>query len=66
MVTRAAVIELTEYALAKLEDAIGDMDDSDGYMSDILPELQDLHHRACLRAQSRSSGSRATPVRMGD
>ncbi len=46
-----AVIELTEYALAKLESAIGDMDDSNGYMSDILSELQDLHHRACLEAR---------------
>ena len=46
-----AVIELTEYALAQLESAIGDMDDSDGYMSDILPDLQDLHHRACLDAR---------------
>ena len=46
-----AVIELTEYALAQLEKAIGDMDDSDGYMSDILPELQNLHHRACLDAR---------------
>ncbi len=25
------------------------MDDSDGYMSDILPELQDLHHGACVQ-----------------
>ena len=41
-----AVIELTEYALARLEKAIGNMDDSDGYMRDILPELQNLHHRA--------------------
>jgi hypothetical protein len=46
-----AVIELTEYALAQLETAIGHMDDSDGYMSDILPELQNLHHRACLEAR---------------
>lgn len=46
-----AVIELTEYALAQLETAIGDMDDSDGHMNDILPELQDLHHRACLDAR---------------
>ncbi len=45
----AAVIELTEYALARLEDTIGDMDDSDGYMGDILPELHDLHHDACLQ-----------------
>jgi uncharacterized Zn finger protein len=46
------VIELTEYALAQLESAIGDMDDSDGYMSDILSELQDLHHRACLESRT--------------
>jgi uncharacterized Zn finger protein len=46
-----AVIELTEYALAQLETAIGYMDDSDGYMSDILPELQNLHHRACVDAR---------------
>jgi uncharacterized Zn finger protein len=46
-----AVIELAEYALAQLESAIGDMDDSDGYMSDILSELHDLHHRACLEAR---------------
>lgn len=45
------VIELTEYALAQLETAIGEMDDSDGYMNDILPELQNLHHRACLDAR---------------
>src|SRR5207245_1548852 len=45
----AAVIELTEYALARLEDTMGDMDDSDGYMGDILPELHDLHHDACLQ-----------------
>jgi uncharacterized Zn finger protein len=45
----AAVIDLTEYALAKLEQAIGDMDDSDGYMSDILSEFHDLHHCACLQ-----------------
>lgn len=43
-----AVIELTEYALAKLEGAIGEMDDSDGHMGILLPELQGLHHQACL------------------
>jgi uncharacterized Zn finger protein len=47
----AAVIQLTEYMLAKLENAIGHMDDSDGYMGGILPELHDLHHRACLKAK---------------
>lgn len=47
----AAVIQLTEYMLVKLENTIGHMDDSDGYMSGILPELVDLHHRACLQAK---------------
>jgi uncharacterized Zn finger protein len=46
-----AVIQLTEYLFTKLENAIGHMDDSDGYMGGILPELHDLHHRACLKAK---------------
>ena len=47
----SAVIELTEHMLAKLENAIGHMDDSDGYMGGILPELHGLHHTACLKAK---------------
>ena len=47
----SAAINLTEYMLAKLEKAIGHMDDSDGHMGGILPELHDLHHRACLEAK---------------
>ncbi|MGQ0763974.1 MAG: SWIM zinc finger family protein [Acidobacteriota bacterium] len=47
----AAVIDLTEYMLAKLENAIESMDDSDGHMSVILLELQDIHHSACLEAK---------------
>ncbi|HMG74327.1 MAG TPA: hypothetical protein VK582_12565 [Pyrinomonadaceae bacterium] len=45
-----AVVELTEYALARLEKAIGEMDDSDGHMGEILPALHELHHRACKQA----------------
>jgi len=45
-----AVVELTEYALTRLEKAIGEMDDSDGHMGDIVPALQELHHDACLQA----------------
>ena len=45
-----AVVELIEYAFARLEKAIGEMDDSDGHMGVILPDLQELHHRACERA----------------
>lgn len=44
------MIELTECAFTKLEKAIGEMDDSDGHMGDILPDLQELHHRACQQA----------------
>jgi uncharacterized Zn finger protein len=47
----SAVIELTEYMLARLENAIGAMDDSDGHLGVILPELHDLHHRACLEGK---------------
>jgi len=46
-----AVVELTEYAFARLQKAIGEMDDSDGHMGVILPDLQELHHRACEQAR---------------
>jgi len=46
-----AVVELTEYTLTKLEKSIGEMDDSDGHMGGILPDLQELHHRACEQAR---------------
>ncbi len=45
------VIELAEYALARVEEALGDMDDSDGYMGDILECLQEIHHKACVKAK---------------
>jgi len=45
-----AVVELTEYALARLEKAIGEMDDSDGHMGEILSALSELHHCACKQA----------------
>ena len=47
----AQVIELCEYALTCLEDALGNVDDSDGQMSDIRDRLTDLHHDACLAAR---------------
>ncbi len=47
----ADVIELTEYALGKVEQATLSMDDSDGYMSGILQRLQELHLEACRRAK---------------
>jgi hypothetical protein len=45
-----AVIELCEHALDCLEDALGRVDDSDGYLGSIRDRLADLHHRACVEA----------------
>lgn len=47
----AEVIELTEHALAAVEDAMGSIDDSDGYMGGILERLQEIHHAACKKAK---------------
>jgi uncharacterized Zn finger protein len=47
----AEAIELTEYALESVEDAMGSVDDSDGEMGGILTRLQELHHTACKKAQ---------------
>lgn len=45
------VIELAEYALKRAEKALGEMDDSDGFMGDIFEELQEIHHNACIKAK---------------
>lgn len=45
------VIALAEHAIDRAEDALGYVDDSDGYMSGIAEELQDLHLDACLAAR---------------
>jgi uncharacterized Zn finger protein len=47
----AETIELTEYALGKVEQATMNMDDSDGYMGGILQRLQELHFEACNKAK---------------
>ena len=44
----AAVIELTEYALGRVDKAMSTLDDSSGYFSLIVDELEKLHHEACL------------------
>jgi len=44
------VIELCEHALACLEDALGEVDDSDGRMGEIRDRLTTLHHEACVQA----------------
>lgn len=47
----AEVIELTEHALGRVEQATMNMDDSDGYMGGILSQLQEIHLAACRKAQ---------------
>jgi len=46
-----AVLELAEYALQQVEDAIGHVDDSNGYMGGLLEQLQTLHLQACEMAR---------------
>jgi len=45
------VVELTEHALGRVEKALSEMGDSDGYMTPILERLQEIHHRACVKAK---------------
>lgn len=45
------VIELAEYAIGRVEQALGEMDDSDGYMGDTLERLQEIHHKGCVEAK---------------
>ncbi|MFQ6005265.1 MAG: DUF6880 family protein [Woeseia sp.] len=44
-------IELCEYALKRVEKAIEHVDDSDGYMGELLRRLQEIHLRACHAAR---------------
>ncbi|MFZ5869188.1 MAG: SWIM zinc finger family protein [Actinomycetota bacterium] len=46
-----AVVDLTEHALDRAEDAIGYVDDSDGYLGGIAGDLQSLHLEACAVAR---------------
>ena len=46
-----AVIELAEHALTRVEKAPGEADDSNGEISSVLTELQDLHLAACEAAR---------------
>ena len=43
-----AVVALAEHAIDRAEDAVGYVDDSDGWMSGIAERLQDLHLAACV------------------
>ena len=42
-----AVIELAEHALVRLEDAVGSVDDSDGWLGGIAERVGDIHLAAC-------------------
>ena len=55
----AAVIELCESALRWLIEAMGSVDDSDGYMGGLRDRLQDIHYKACQEA-------RPEPVALAD
>jgi uncharacterized Zn finger protein len=44
------VVELAEHALVGVEQAVQCMDDSYGYMQDVISGLTDIHHRACRRS----------------
>ncbi len=46
-----AVVRLAEHAIDRAEDALGYVDDSDGYMSGIAERLQELHRDACAVAK---------------
>lgn len=43
-----AVVELTEYALGRVEKAKGTVDDSSGWFAQIITDLEGLHHDACV------------------
>jgi uncharacterized Zn finger protein len=45
------LMELSEYFLTRLEIQMNMVDDSDGYMSDILANIEELHHDACVLAK---------------
>jgi uncharacterized Zn finger protein len=45
------LVELTEYAIAAVDEAMGSVDDSDGLLGGVLERLGDLHHSACVAAR---------------
>lgn len=47
----AALVDLAEYAIARVEGACEYVDDSNGEMTDMLESLGGLHHKACLAAR---------------
>ncbi len=52
----AGLMGLAEYAIERLHKALETCDDSDGYMSELLGRLVDLHVRACAEAKPEPAG----------
>ena len=46
-----AVVELTEYALGRVQKAMSTIDDSSGWFAQVITDLERLHHDACLVAR---------------
>lgn len=46
----AEVVEIAEYALGRVDKAMGQIDDSSGWFSEIVSSLERLHHDACVVA----------------
>lgn len=55
----AALVDLAEYAITRVELACEYVDDSNGEMTTMLERLGELHHKACLAA-------RPDPVALGE
>lgn len=47
----AGAVELAEYALQEVEQAMGSVDDSGGDMGGLLRRLEEVHHRACMTSK---------------
>jgi tetratricopeptide (TPR) repeat protein len=45
------VLELCEYCLPMLDEALNSIDDSNGHMTPLIEQAQELHYQACLRAK---------------
>lgn len=56
------VIELAEFALAKVEKAVGSMDDSDDYMRPILERFEEIHLAACKGKNASHLGEKASDL----
>jgi uncharacterized Zn finger protein len=50
-VNPAAVVELAEHAIRRVEEALNDVDDSGGAVGDVLGGLLELHFQVCMEAR---------------